>query len=87
MTVLAGSHHGTDPTYLQAVAVPPTELSATLGGRVEHILVNEPGVLSEVVACALDLPQVRSDHCDHVSPVTHRSCYGIMIASLDLGAL
>jgi hypothetical protein len=50
----------TDRMYLNAVAVPPTEASTSLGARVEHILVNEPGSLSEVVASALNLPQVGS---------------------------
>lgn len=43
--------------YLRAVAVPPTQHSASLGPRVEHILVSDPGRLSEVIATALKLPQ------------------------------
>ncbi|BDA46168.1 probable mitochondrial RNA pseudouridine synthase Rpusd4 [Coccomyxa sp. Obi] len=43
--------------YLHAVAVPPTQYSASLGPRVEHILVSDPGRLSEVIATALNLPQ------------------------------
>lgn len=47
-----------DRMYLHAVAVPPTDKSATLGARVEHILVDNPGRVSEVIAGALGFPEV-----------------------------
>ncbi len=47
--------------YLHAVAIPPTLHSASLGPRVEHILVGDPGRLSEVIANTLSLPQARSN--------------------------
>lgn len=40
-----------------ALDIPPTVL---LGARVEHILVEEPGLLSSTIADALSLPQVQS---------------------------
>ena len=40
---------------MHALDIPPTQ---NLSARVEHILVDEPGTLSQVIAKALVLPQV-----------------------------
>ena len=40
---------------MRALDIPPTVL---LGARVEHILVEEPGLLSQTIADVLSLPQV-----------------------------
>ena len=43
----------------RALDIPPT---VHLGARVEHILVDEPGLLSQTIADALSLPQVWESH-------------------------
>lgn len=40
----------------RGIAMPPEEKQ--LGARVEHIMVDKPGMVSQLVAEALDLPQV-----------------------------
>ena len=53
---------------LRALDVPVEKL---LGPRVEHLIANEPGLLSDTVATALVLPEVRLE-----SPTISTACQG-----------
>lgn len=43
--------------YWHAISIPPNEMSVKLGARVEHILVDKRGRLSETIERHLKLPQ------------------------------